>query len=159
MIVCELQREHSLRWRPLRKNQPDAALVRDRFSTRGVMHLENQIGTGGNKFRHRRRPLVRRTSRSVHQQNVTVRPVRSAAILLVLQRRSGKRFPCRRMAQPVRIRRPYVHHRVMHIGPRRWQHLRHLHPAVLSEVCRHNFVGVIHIPCRRQRHRLRHLHH
>src|SRR5258707_3583181 len=104
MIVCELQREHSLRWRPLRKNQPDAALVRDRFSTRGVMHLENQIGTGGDKICHRRRPPVRRTSPSVHPPKVTVRPVRSPAILLVLQRPSGKRFPCPPIAPPTCIR-------------------------------------------------------
>src|SRR5260370_21162246 len=110
MIVCELQREHSLRWRPLRKNQPDAALVRDRFSTRGVMHLENQIGTGGNKFCPRRRPLVPRTSPSVHPQNLTLPPVRSPARLLLLPRRRGKTLPSPRTAPPRRLPSAHVHH-------------------------------------------------
>ena len=46
----------------------------------------------------------------------------------------------------------------MHIGPRRRQHFRHLHPAVLGKLRGHNLVRVVDVPARRQLHRLRHLH-
>src|SRR5437016_14056761 len=45
----------------------------------------------------------------------------------------------------------------MHVRTQRRQNLRHLHPAILLEICGNNFIGVLDVAARRKGHRLWHL--
>ena len=80
VIVGELQREHALGRRSFCEAQADAGCVGAGVAVGGVVHLEDEIGAGGDEFRHRRRKFVGRTAGSVDEQNVSVGPVRAAAI-------------------------------------------------------------------------------
>ena len=63
------------------------------------------------------------------------------------------------MPQPFRIRRPDVHHGMMHMRRASRTKLRHLHPAVFRKMRRHDLVRVFDFAVRLNRYRLRHLQH
>src|SRR5271166_6922302 len=51
-VVRKLQRQHTLLRRLLRKDQPNAGLVRGGMAIRRVMHLEDEVRSRRNKLRH-----------------------------------------------------------------------------------------------------------
>ena len=156
MIVCELQCQHALRGSSLRKNQADAGSVAARVPVGRVVHLKNQIGAGRDELCHRVRQVVWRTPRRVDQQNIAIRPIRAATIIGIAQRGGGERHAHRRVLHPFRIRRPHVHHSVMHVRAKQRKNLHRPHPAVLLESTRHNLVRVFNVAARRNWHSRRH---
>ena len=121
------------------------------------MDLENQVRSRRNKLRHAVRPAVRRTAGRIHQQQVAGGPVRLQPVLRIAESRSGKGLADRRVPQPLRIRRPNIDHRVMHVLRAGRTNFRHLHPLVFGEMRGHDLVGVFHVAIGRDLDRLRHL--
>src|ERR1700735_1198588 len=66
-VVGELQREDALLRRICGEDDADAGLICSGVAMRHVMHLENEIGPGGDEFRHAFGPVVGTTSGGVHQ--------------------------------------------------------------------------------------------
>src|ERR1700722_11819219 len=104
-MIVELKRDDSLLGRGLGKQYPDAGLIVVRGAVRCVMHLEDEVGTLGDKLRHSVGPLVGRTSRCVNEEQVAGGFVGLAALIGISQRRRGERFAYWSVAQPGRIRR------------------------------------------------------
>jgi len=140
-----------------RKNQPDTGLIGSCPAIGGVVHLKNKIRARGNKFRHFIWPRVRRAPRRIDEQNVAVCPVSATPIVRIRQRRSGEWSTNRCVPQPARIRWANINNRVMHIRTQRGQNLGQLYPAILFEICRNNFIGVLDVAACRKGHGLRHL--
>jgi hypothetical protein len=59
MIVRQLQRQDSLRWNVLSKNETDGCLITNTVTVGRVMHLEDQVGSSRNELRHSDRPVIR----------------------------------------------------------------------------------------------------
>ena len=69
-MIVQLQRDHSLAGRALCEDDSDRCLIVRGGSVSRVMHLEDEIGTGGNELRHSVRPLIGRTSGGIDQQQI-----------------------------------------------------------------------------------------
>ena len=125
---------------------------------RHVVHLENEIGAGGDEFRHAFGPIVRRTSGRVHQQNVGLGEMRVLAVLLVGHVRAGEGNADRSVAQPIGIRRADVHDGVMNVRAAGRLDFGHLHPFIFGETGGDDFVGVVNIAVRGKRDGFGHAH-
>ena len=58
MIIGKLQSENALLRRVLREHKADAGLIHSGLSIRGVVHLEDEIGSGGDELRHAVWPAI-----------------------------------------------------------------------------------------------------
>src|SRR5579864_2175166 len=99
-VVRELQSKYALRGLMLRENNSGAGRVRARFAICCVMHLENQIRSGGNKFRHCVGEIIRRTSRRVNEKHVAIRPMRFMAEFFIMEAAGREWNADRSFAQP-----------------------------------------------------------
>ena len=82
----------------------------------GVVHLEDEVGVGGNEFCHAIGPVVGRTAGGVDEKHVTVSGMGLVAKSLVAKSRGGEGRADRRLAQPARVGRTDVDNRVMDVG-------------------------------------------
>ena len=69
-VIGELQRQHALLRRLLGEDHADAGLVGARFAVGGVVHLEDEVGAGGNELCHTFGPAVGLAAGSVNQQHI-----------------------------------------------------------------------------------------
>ena len=76
-----MKREDALRGRLPGEDDADAGLIGGGVAVTHVMHLENEIGTGGDKFGGALGPVVGRAARRVHEENVGGGEMRVVAIL------------------------------------------------------------------------------
>ena len=142
-MIVQLQRDHPLLCRRLRENQAYAGLV----ACRAVRSSCNASGKPDPIPPAQTSPCPPATDRrtapahrpEAGRWSFRARRCRSCGSV---QHRCRERYAHRRMAQPVRIWRANVDHRVMHMRRTRRPHLDHLHPFIFGEVRRHNFVCV-----------------
>ena len=85
-VVGELEREDALRGRLFGEDEADAGLVGGGAALGDVVHLENQVGAGGNEFGHAHGPVVGRTAGRVDEKDVGVGPLGVALVLRVGKR-------------------------------------------------------------------------
>ena len=86
MGIGELQGEDPLRGQLFRKDQANRSLITSLVAVRGVVHLDNKIRSGGNKFGHTIGPMIGRAAGCIDQKHVAIGPV--CVVLLVRIRKS-----------------------------------------------------------------------
>ena len=109
----------------------------------GVVHLKDEIGVGGDEFRHAFGPVVGGTAGSIDEEHVAVGPVGVVLQVRIVQARRRERCVLRRVLQPRGTRWPDIDHCMMDILPAGGPDLRHANPAVLGESGGNNLVCVL----------------
>src|SRR6185312_1426418 len=117
----------------------DAALIAGRAAVGGVVHLEHQVGAGGDVLAEGSGPAVGGAARGVDQKDVAVGPEAAAAQTFL-----GEGDADRRTTQPGRARWADIDHGVVYVGAAGGADFAHLDPAAGGEAGGDDLVGVVH---------------